>query len=86
MHSSLSSTPNRHSLMSSTSKSRMNYAILKLHQEAKWMKLGVYPNTYPPSKTIKTKQRPRIDGSMGINILINTGAALSLIKVDIILT
>ena len=58
----------------------LNYAILRLHQEAVWMKLALYENT-PQRKTPKGQSAP---SSLAIDILIDTGAALSLIKEDII--
>ena len=58
----------------------LNYAILRLHQEAVWMKLALYENT-PQRKTSKGQTAP---SSLAIDILIDTGAALSLIKEDII--
>ena len=58
----------------------LNYAILRLHQEAVWMKLALYENA-PQRKTPKGQGAPR---SLAIDILIDTGAALSLIKEDII--
>ena len=61
-------------------KGALNYAILRLHQEAVWMKLALYENT-PPRRTSKGHI---IHSTPAINILIDTGAALSLIKEDII--
>ena len=61
-------------------KGPLNYAILRLHQEAVWMKLALYENT-PQRRTSKGQGAP---SSPAINILIDTGAALSLIKEDII--
>ena len=61
-------------------KGPLNYAILRLHQEAVWMKLALYENT-PPRRTSKGQITHRVQT---INILIDTGAALSLIKEDII--
>ena len=61
-------------------KGPLNYAILRLHQEAVWMKLALYENT-PQRKTPKGQSTP---SSLAIDILIDTGAALSLIKEDII--
>ena len=61
-------------------KGPLNYAILRLHQEAVWMKLALYENT-PPRRTSKGQIT---HSSPAINILIDTGAALSLIKEDII--
>ena len=61
-------------------KGALNYAILRLHQEAVWMKLALNENT-PPRRTSKGHI---IHSTPAINILIDTGAALSLIKEDII--
>ena len=61
-------------------KGPLNYAILRLHQEAVWMKLALYENT-PQRRTSKGQGAP---SSLAIDILIDTGAALSLIKEDII--
>ena len=61
-------------------KGALNYAILRLHQEAVWMKLALYENT-PPQRTSKGQIT---HSSPAINILIDTGDALSLIKEDII--
>ena len=61
-------------------KGPLNYAILRLHQEAVWMKLALYENA-PQRKTPKGQSA---SSSMTIDILIDTGAALSLIREDII--
>ena len=53
----------------------LNYAILRLHQEAVWMKLALYENA-PQRKTPKGQSA---SSSLAIDILIDTGAALSLI-------
>ena len=70
-----------HSNPPSTQKRSLNYAILRLHQEAVWMKLGLYPG---PSST-KSCRFIRPPAVAGINILIDTGAALSLIKEEIVI-
>ena len=59
-------------------KGTLNYAILRLHQEAVWMKLGLY------TPAIGTRRPHTVKTSPTINILIDTGAALSLIKEEII--
>ena len=69
-----------HSQPSTLPRRPLNYAILRLHQEAVWMKLALYENA-PQSKTPKGQST---SSSMTIDILIDTGAALSLIREDII--
>ena len=63
-----------------TSKGTLNYAILRLHQEAVWMKLGLYHCNPSP----KIKKPNQSNNLYTTNILIDTGAALSLIKENII--
>ena len=63
-------------------KGALNYAILRLHQEAVWMKLALYQCT--PS--LKPRKSHPPSSTSAIDILIDTGAALSLIKEDIINT
>ncbi len=58
-----------------------NEAILRLHQEAVWMKLALYENA-SQSKTLKGQNASSLTS---IDILIDTGAALSLIREDIII-
>ena len=69
-----------HSQPSTLPRRPLNYAMLRLHQEAVWMKLALYENA-PQSKTPKGQSA---SCSMIIDILIDTGAALSLIREDII--
>ena len=57
-----------------------NEAILRLHQEAVWMKLALYEN----ASQNKTLTRQNASSLTSIDILIDTGAALSLIREDII--
>ena len=58
----------------------LNYAILRLHQEAVWMKLALYQQI--PSRKALKGHSPR--STSAVDILIDTGAALSLIKEDIV--
>ena len=58
-----------------------NEAILRLHQEAVWMKLALYENA-SQNKTLTRQNAPSLTS---IDILIDTGAALSLIREDIII-
>ena len=69
-----------HSQPSTLPRRPLNYAMLRLHQEAVWMKLALYENA-PQSKTPKVQSA---SCSMIIDILIDTRAALSLIREDII--
>ena len=69
-----------HSQPSTLPRRPLSYAILRLHQEAVWMKLALYENA-PQSKIPKGQNA---FSSMTIDILIDTGAALSLIREDII--
>merc|ERR1712101_29831 len=69
-----------HSQPNTLPRKPLNYAILRLHQEAVWMKLALYENA-PQSKIPKGQNA---FSSTTIDILIDTGAALSLIREDII--
>ena len=64
-----------HSQPNTLPRKPLNYAILRLHQEAVWMKLALYENA-PQSKIPKGQNA---FSSVTIDILIDTGAALSLI-------
>ena len=63
-----------HSQPNTLPRKPLNYAILRLHQEAVWMKLALYENA-PQSKIPKGQNA---FSSTTIDILIDTGAALSL--------
>ena len=59
-----------------TPKKPLNYAILRLHQEAVWIKLALYQHI-PSRKTLKGHP---LRSTSAIDILIDTGAALSLLE------